>query len=420
MKPILNLPMHLVHEAIQQSRKLWVRVIIFGSLALIGMGIAGLGARLLPDSLTGSVDIASVDRLFQIISNSMLAVTTFSLSVMVTVYRATSTQWTPRVHRLMLEDRTTQNTLATFIGAYVYATVGIVMRETGVLTDVHAFLIFYLTVTVMAVIVVYIIRWTLHLQTFGSLIETARQVEETTTKRLNEQLDMPCLGGRPLADVPKGAHEIKAKVSGYVQFIYVGQLQKAAEIADINIYVTVNVGSFVVAGDVVAHVTRTIEDTDKISDSIVLGDLRSFDQDPRFGLLVLGEMASKALSPGINDAGTAIDVMTRLTKVLGHYKDEADCGPDAKYDRVYIRPMRADELIRSGFSALARDGAQIVEVQIRLQKAMQSLRSHGDKGMRDAAFDFAKFELARALDAITFEGDRTRLLAKVEPDIHQS
>ena len=79
MKPILNLPMHLVHEAIQQSRKLWVRVIIFGSLALIGMGIAGLGARLLPDSLTGSVDIASVDRLFQIISNSMLAVTTFSL-----------------------------------------------------------------------------------------------------------------------------------------------------------------------------------------------------------------------------------------------------------------------------------------------------------------------------------------------------
>ena len=46
----------------------------------------------------------------------------------------------------MLEDRTTQNTLATFIGAYVYATVGIVLRETRVLTDTHAFLIFYLTV----------------------------------------------------------------------------------------------------------------------------------------------------------------------------------------------------------------------------------------------------------------------------------
>lgn len=420
MNPLLNLPMHFVHEAIQQGRKLWVRVVIFGSLALIGLGIARLGAVFLPASLTGSIPISSVDRLFQIISNSMLAVTTFSLSVMVTVYRATSTQWTPRIHRLMLEDRTTQNTLATFIGAYVYATVGIVLRETGALTDAHAFLIFYLTVAVMAIIVVYIIRWTLHLQSFGSLIETAREVEEITSKRLKERLELPCLGGRPLTEVPSGAVEIKAEVSGYVQYIYAGQLQKAAEVADVNVYMEVNVGSFVVAGDVVAHVTAPVEEADKFSDSIVLGDLRSFDQDPRFGLLVMGEMASKALSPGINDPGTAIDVMTRLTKVLGHYEDETDSGVDAIYNRVYVRPVMAAELISSGFSALARDGAQNVEVQIRLQKAMQSLRNHGDVGMREAAFEFARFELARALDAIPFEGDRERLLSEVTADIRQS
>lgn len=420
MNSLLNMPMHLVHQAIQQSRKLWVRVVVFGSLALIGMGIARLGAVLLPQNMMGSIEIASVDRLFTIISNSMLAVTTFSLSVMVSVYRATSTQWTPRIHRLMLEDRTTQNTLATFIGAYVYATVGIVLRETGVLTDAHAYLIFYMTVAVMAIIVVYIIRWTLHLQSFGSLIETAREVEEITSKRLKERLELPCLGGRPLTDVPSGAFEIRAEVSGYVQFIYAAQLQNAAETADVNVYVAVNVGSFVVAGDVVAYVTSPVEKADKFSDSIVLGDLRSFDQDPRFGLLVMGEMASKALSPGINDAGTAIDVMTRLTKVLGNYRDEADYGEDAKFNRVYVRPLKADELIRSGFAALARDGAQIVEVQIRLQKAMQSLIDHGDVGMRAAAFEFAKFELDRALDAMPFEGDRARLLAKVAPDIRQS
>ena len=317
----------------------------------------------------------------------------------------------------MLEDRTTQNTLATFIGAYVYATVGIVLRETGVLTDAHAFLIFYLTVGVMAIIVVYIIRWTLHLQNFGSLIETAREMEEITSLHLKERLSVPCLGGRPLTDVPEGAFEIRAKVSGYVQFMSAGQLQKAAESADVNVYVIINVGSFVVAGDLIAYVTSPVEKTEKFSDSIVLGDLRSFDQDLRFGLLVMGEMASKALSPGINDAGTTIDVITRLTKVLAHYQDEADCAKAAKFNRVYVRPIRATELIRSGFAALARDGAQLVEVQIRLQKALQSLRNHGDAGMREAAFEFAKLELARALDAMPFEGDRARLLAQVAPDI---
>ena len=98
--------------------------------------------------------------------------------------------------------------------------------------------------------------------------------------------------------------------------------QKAAEAADVNVYVIINVGSFVVAGDLIAYVTSPVEKTEKFSDSIVLGDLRSFDQDLRFGLLVMGEMASKALSQGINDAGTAIDVITRLTKVLAHYPSE--------------------------------------------------------------------------------------------------
>tara|TARA_R110002051_G_scaffold57104_7_gene105856 strand:- start:4234 stop:5496 length:1263 start_codon:yes stop_codon:yes gene_type:complete len=417
---LLNLPVHLVHQAIQQSRKLWVRVVLFGALSLVGLVVARLGAVFLPARLTGSVDIAAVDRMFGLISSSMLAVTTFSLAVMVSVYRATSTQWTPRIHRLMLEDRTTQNTLATFIGAYVYATVGIVLRETGVLTDAHAFLIFYLTVAVLAVIVVYIIRWTLHLQSFGSLIDTARELEKITTKRLVERVALPCLGGRPLTDVPQGTQEILAEVTGYVQYIYVDQLQKQAEAARETVYVAVDVGSFVVAGDVVAHVSGTVKDSGKFSDAIVLGDLRSFEQDPRFGLLVLGEMASKALSPGINDAGTAIDVMTRLTKILSHFEDEAACGSDAKYDRVYVRPMRAAELIGSGFAALARDGAAIVEVHIRLQEAMKSLRRHGDQGLQDAALAFAKLEFRRALDAIPFEGDRARLLSKVDPEVQQT
>ncbi len=420
MNPLLNLPMHLVHAALQQSRKLWVRVIIIGSLALIGLGLTGIGATFLPANLTGSIDISSVDRLFQIISNSMLAVTTFSLSVMVSVYRATSTQWTPRIHRLMLEDPTTQNTLATFIGAYVYATVGIVLRETGVLTDDHAFLIFYLTVAMMTIIVVYIIRWTLHLQTFGSLIETAREIENISAERLKERLEMPCLGGRPLVEVPNDASEVRAQVSGYIQFIYAAQLQKAAEAADVQVYVNVSVGSFVVAGDVVAHVSGPVEKANVFSDAIVLGDLRTFEQDPRFGLIVLGEMASKALSPGINDTGTAIDVITRLTRVLLAYEDEPDCGAEAQFNRVYIRQIRAPELIQSGFSALARDGAQIVEVQIRLQKAMQSLRDHAKAGMRDAAFDFAQSELRRAREAIPFDGDRALLMAAVAPDIYQS
>lgn len=39
---------------------------------------------------------------------------------------------------------------------------------------------------------------------------------------------------------------------------------------------------------------------------IKVGDVRSFDQAPRLGMIAMSEIGTKALSPGINDPGTAI------------------------------------------------------------------------------------------------------------------
>ncbi len=49
----------------------------------------------------------------------IVAVTTFSLSIMVTAYGSATTNVTPRATRLVVEDVTTQNVLATFIGSFL-------------------------------------------------------------------------------------------------------------------------------------------------------------------------------------------------------------------------------------------------------------------------------------------------------------
>lgn len=54
------------------------------------------------------------------------------------------------------------------------------------------------------------------------------------------------------------------------------------------------------------------EDAEAIAATFVIGDSRAFDQDPRFGLVALSEIASRALSPAVNDPGTAIDVTGTL------------------------------------------------------------------------------------------------------------
>ena len=418
MDNIRLLPATLLRIVREYLRKLWVRVVLMGLLAFVSLALTQVIEVWVPDKMASRLPGAAVDRLLDIIANAMLAVTIFSMTVMVTVYRSSSTQWTPRVHLLIMQDRTTQKTLAAFIGAYVFALVAIVLREIGVFLDERALVLFWVTVLVLAFVVFSLVRWVLHLQTFGSLLDTTRQVEAIATQQFKDRLSTPCLGAVPLVDaVPESAVPIVAKQSGYVQHIYPEGLQAAAARFGVELFLARPVGSFVflnqpllwVDGEPDASEGEREELTQLIRDHINMGDLRTYDQDPRFGLIVMGEIASKALSPGVNDPGTAIDVITRIGRILSSYLDETKSDVAPKFDRLHVPPLSPEDLIEDGFSGLARDGASTVEVQQRLQVIMGGLIAHPDPGLATAAKHAAKGYLERATEALVFEGDRKKL-----------
>ncbi|MGJ8545315.1 MAG: DUF2254 domain-containing protein [Sulfitobacter sp.] len=422
------MPSTLIRKAREYTRLLWVRVVIMGLLAVVTLGLTQLLEPIVPDKLARSLGGQSADRLLQIIANAMLSVTIFSITVMVSVFRSSSTQWTPRVHRLIVTDATTQNTLAVFIGAYVYGLVAIILRELGVYQDERAFVLFVMTVLVLAVIVIYLIRWVLHLQGFGSLIDTTRQIEDVTRKQFRERLRNPCLGANALIhDLPAEAEPVRAQESGYVQHIYPEALNAAAKAHGKDVYLIKDIGSFVFVNEPLVMIAPNGAPQDEKQDFesfeealrryVVLGDVRTFDQDPRFGLTVMGEVGSKALSPGVNDPGTAIDVITRLARILSEYQDETENDREEILSRLYVRPLEPAKLIEDGFGALSRDGAGVVEVQMALQMAFSGLMRHPDEGLRAAARHAAERELRRALAATDFEPDQERLIGCAHDDV---
>jgi uncharacterized membrane protein len=421
-------PSTLIRKTRQYSRQLSVRVAIMGLLAIVAVALSSLIENWIPEELGTTLTGAAADRLLSIIANAMLAVTTFSLSVMVSVYRSSSTQWTPRVHRLIIQDLTTQNTLAVFIGAYVYALIAIIMRELGVFDDKRAFVLFITTVLVLVLIVFYLIRWVLHLQSFGSLIDTSRQVESETRQMFRDRLDNPCLGANPLVDdVPDGAEVIGATESGYIQHLFPEGLNDVAKEHGVHIYFVRNIGNFVFINEPLVQIDRVgdpIDDEhndetlrDGIRRNIVLGDVRTFDQDPRFGLIVMGEVASKALSPGVNDPGTAIDVINRIGRILTDYEDEIARERDEVLASIFVRPLNPADLIQDAFGALARDGKTVVEVQQCLQTTLGGLMRHPDDGLCKAARVAAERHLLRALSGITFSPDRDQLLESATKEV---
>ncbi|MEM6372047.1 MAG: DUF2254 domain-containing protein [Pseudomonadota bacterium] len=413
-----SLPQTLVQVAQFYWRKLYVRVALMGLLAFVALGFTQIIEVMVPDQMAQTVPGASADRLLNTIANAMLAVTTFSLTVMVSVYRSSSSQWTPRVHQLIMQDAVTQNTLAAFIGAYVFALLAIVLRETGIYVDDRALVLFWVTVLVLAYVVWSLIRWVLHLQTLGSLVHTTRQVEDITSTQFRQRLDTPCLGAVAWdGTVPESAVAIRSKRSGYVQHIYPEALQEQASKAGVTLYLSKSIGSFVFLQEPLLWVEGDIEGgqdfEDEVHNRVVLGDVRTYDQDPRFGLLVMSEIGSKALSPGINDPGTAIDVLNRSARIPSLYKDETAGDAEPIYDRLRVQPIDPADLIHDAYSGIARDGADSVEVQQRLQRCITGLLQHPDEGLQQAAETLGRDYLDRALDALDWEADRDRLLSKV-------
>lgn len=359
-------------ELFKQS---WLRIAGFAALALLAAAMARILSPLLPEALALSTGADAVSELLRILTSSMLAVTTFSLSIAVAAFADAAGTATPRATVLLQQDRTTQNVLATFLGAFLFGMVGLIALRARVYNDSGRVIVFAFTIIVIALVVVALIRWISHLMEFGRMGDTLDRVEKAATAALRARLARPYLGGQPLRmPPPPGCMGIAATMTGNVRHIDMAALQACAAALDTSLYVLALPGAFVAPGAPLLMATRSIDlaQAKTLHAAFTIGAERGFDHDPRFGLIVLTEIASRALSPAVNDPGTAIDILGRHVRILSHWREPAE--DDVAHDRVFVPALTVDDAMDDAFRATARDGAALFEVQIKLQKSLALLR----------------------------------------------
>ncbi|MGE4481337.1 DUF2254 domain-containing protein [Acidocella sp.] len=403
----------------QLSRRLWVRATLIAILGVAAALLAAIVQPLIPASLPGRIGANSVGRILDIIASSMLAVTTFSLNVMTSAYGAASSSVTPRATKLLMEDSTTQTVLSTFIGSFLFSIVGLVMLQTGAYGEQGRVVLFIVTIGVIGLIVVSLLRWIEHLTRLGRVGETTMAVEDATRQALAARLRDPYLGANklndPRRDIPPGAIAVTCEIIGYIQHIDMGALSSLAEENAVSLYLTVNPGAFAYPYTVLAWVLPDTADSEipvaALRKAFSLDSVRNFDQDPRFGLVVLSEIASRALSPAVNDPGTAIDVVSRMTRLLALWATEGSeqNQEEIRYPRLHMPALKTMDMLEDGFMPIARYGAGMVEVQVKLQKALYALGQLGDEEFRAGAKRYAHSCLSHAQAALSQDADRLRV-----------
>ena len=387
--------------------QVWVKAVSFGVLGIVTALAAAVIKPFVPMEFGAKVGADAVDQILNILASSMLAVTTFSLSIVVGAFGSASGAATPRATELLRADGTTQQVLANFIGAFLFSLVGIIALKTGVYGEQGRLILFVVTIFVLAGVVMTILRWIAHIMHFGRLGHTLDMLETATTQALQARFDAPYLGGRALeGPLPSGLNRITSDRVGYVQHIELSVLSELAEATDQDIYLECLPGSFVSAGGVLG-VGGALTDAQqaKARAAFTIDITRTFAQDPRFGLIALGETADKALSPGINDPGTAIDVIGRFVRIFSVWKD-ARPSPPLVHPRLHIRPLDPADMFDDAFRPIARDGAGLIEVQVRLQKAYLALAMAAPETLGPVAVQHAHESLARSLEHLTLPRER--------------
>lgn len=403
----------------QMTRRLWVRASAIGAIGVLAAVLATVAERFVPFDIPGSINAESVDTILNIIASSMLAVTTFSLSAMTSAYGSATSNVTPRATKLLIQDRLTQNVLSTFVGSFLYGIVGIIVLQTGAYGDKGRVILFVVTIGVIALIVFQLLRWIDHLTTLGRVGETTSRIEAAAEEAIEARRNAPYLGGSPLSARDRTKFErmtaVTAGAIGYIQHIDMQALSQFAERIEGNIYLVINPGAFVYRDSTIAYLDAAPHEVEgkpapeeTIRRAATIGNERSFDQDPRFGLIVLSETAQRALSPAVNDPGTAIDVIGRSTRLLSRWADPTEYR-EPSFPRVFVPAMEADDLFEDAFMTIARDGAHQVEVQLRLQKCLAVLAETGDADFRAAAKRQANLAFRRAEQALPIKEDLRRL-----------
>ncbi|MGV3590109.1 MAG: DUF2254 domain-containing protein [Gammaproteobacteria bacterium] len=394
--------------------KLWVKPLIYCILSVL----AALLARVADSSAIGldleatlpEISRESVEDLLKITAASMLVIATFSVGAMVAAYASAGSTATPRTFSLIISDDVSQNALSTFVGVFIYSVVSLMALMNGYYGKPGRFVLFALTMVALAIVIIKFVRWVDRIARLGRLGTVVDKVEAATAQAMETRLAFPTLRGMRAVDHAPAGTAVYAQQVGYVQQIDVRKLQHHAEQANLRITVAALPGTFATPDRALLHVASddgSVPSPDHrlIQESFIIGQDRLFDHDPRFGLVVLSEIATRALSPGINDPGTAIDIIGTYVRLFVQWSRPPTQPHEPECNRVYVPELDVGDMFDDAFTAITRDGAAILEVQIRLQKALRTLAFCGNNAMRREAVRHAQLALIKAEKAIAFEPD---------------
>jgi len=309
------------------------------------------------------------------IVGSIISLMVFSFSmVMVVLNRATATL-SPRILPGLISSRFHQIVLGFYIGTIVYSLIMIVNINAREMQDsVPSFGIFLsmlFAISCLGLFVYFIHSISMKIQVDNILKDIHKKTIKTIKAANVEQEAI----NEPATD---DWHAYSAGFSGYLKKIDHERLMKFCDKNEVDVQLKLNVGAFVIRHYPFVTCSDALDEEKEeelISCFIMYNDEHISDH-YQYGFNQISEIAIKALSPGINDPGTAIraiDLMADLFIRLMAIRELRLLETDKNKRKIYLKPLTFKKVLFKNLVPIRKYGNQDIMVLIRLLTSLHQM-----------------------------------------------
>jgi uncharacterized membrane protein len=371
----------------------WGIPALYATVAIVsGLTIPRLENRIFSEFVS-PMSVSSATAIYSSVASGMLALTGIVFSLTFVMVQFSSTAYSPRLVLWIARDPVVSHALGIFTATFLYGVTALAGVDRSGSNRVPFFSVCVELALLLASVGMFIAL--IHriglLQINRMLVFTGdqgRKVISTIYPSFNSALNIT--RGDDFDASPRIQTLIHQGGPRSIQAVDVAGLVNLARASAAMIEIVVAVGDTVVELTPLLHVcgTRDPIPEEKLRRGIEVGSERTFEQDPKYAVRLLVDIAIKALSPAINDPTTAVQALDQIEDLLlrlgqryleiGKYRDS-----DGKLRLVVPFPTW-DDLLGLAFDEICFYGATSVQVMRRMNALIADLSHAVPKERRPA------------------------------------
>ncbi len=261
-------------------------------------------------------DASTARSIISSVVSGIISLAVFSFSMVMIILNQTASQMSNRILDKLIGNRFQQIVLGIYIGTIVFA-LFLLSTIRDIDSGIYIPALSTYLLILLTIVDIFLFIYFLHFITQSVKYEVIIQrIYKETISKMKTHCSLKEKNKN--YNLPPGGHYVNTNSSGIYEGFNRETLLKICEDNDFTLHIIKPAGTFVYENTPLIKISNKIEEgiVKEIINSIYIHDNESIDNNFFYGFTQLMEVAVKALSPGINDPGTAVQCLRALSRLF--------------------------------------------------------------------------------------------------------